>query len=207
MAKFDWQTTADALEVEIQTATGTDLIIAQRIVDELYRWGQPYDTGFTQAIDNSKGSVESARSAALSAWSATTAVAHTQTASAINFMEGVLGQPTTSFAAFESNEIASSFAVTAFKQRIGVLTSAELRDTVNPLHPIVTLGQDDSDVLLEYRDEITAAYAARPLDSAIQGIFTQTLIAIPQVGNRTIEQTETFLIRKEAEGVALLSVI
>jgi len=33
------------------------------------------------------------------------------------------------------------------------------------------------------------------------------LIAIPQVGNRTIEQTETFLIRKEAEGVALLSVI
>jgi hypothetical protein len=205
MAKFDWQTTADALEIEIQTATGTDLIIAQRIVDELYRWGQPYDTGFTQAIDNSKGSVESARAAALSEWEATTTVCHNQTASAINFMEGVLGQPITSFAGFESDATASSFAVGAFKQRIGVLTSVELRNNNTEL--LVTLGQADSDVLLQYRDEITAAYAARPLDSAIQGLFTQTLISIPQVGNRTIEQAETFLIRKEAEGVALLSVI
>lgn len=206
MAKFDWQTTADALELELVTATGTDKDIAQEIFDALYQWGLPYDTGFTTLIDLAKIDIQGQRSANLANWSTDTELCHDQTAAAINIIEGQLSQSITTFGAFDPDPLKSRLALFDFTSRIGNL-STQLVDLSGSLPVKVLTDQPTRDVLGNYREEITAAYVSRPDGSEGSSDFTTALILIPGVGNRTVEQAENFLIRKEAEGSKLLTVI
>jgi hypothetical protein len=206
MAKFDWQTTADALELELVTATGTDAAIAQDIFDALYQWGLPYDAAFSPAISSAKDDIQAERAAALADWSTATELCHNQTAAALNIIEADLNQPVTTFKAFDPSALAGKLALFDFTSRIGHLSTG-LHDLAGDIPVKVETDQPTRDVLSDYRKEISDAYNARPDGTEGSSDFTTILILVPGVGNRTIEQAENFLIRKEAEGARLLLVI
>ncbi len=201
MAKIDWETTRDLIQVELDIPIiGTDKIVAQLVVDTLTRYGVPYEVGFSSSIDDDKDAIVLARAARLSEWAADTAICHQDTISLINYMEAQIMQTTSFYAAFNEDVGPSRDALVAFQARLGALVTGLPG-------ALFTFTSGDIDVMREFHQEIGIAYKARPLGTEGSNAFTETLILIPGVGNRSIEQVDTFLTKEVAKGTALLPVL
>lgn len=212
MAKVDWETTRDLIQVELDTPIdGTDRIIAQLNVDTLTQYGVPYDVSFTGAIDAEKDAIESERAADLSTWSTDTAICHDDTISLINYMESLILASVTFYAAFDPDVGPSKDALVAFQARLGALITGLPEKEPVTFIAVPTPGESfdagQLDVMREFHREIGIAYKARPDGTQGSNDFTETLILIPGVGNRSIEQVDTFLTKEVAKGVELLPVL
>jgi len=179
------------------SASGTDRTLALNLAGVLNLYGVPYDAAYTETLGSAKSKIQFTRAFQLSLWTSSTEICHFDTIQAINRAELRIGLPLT-VAAFDSSRLGSTLVLAQLNARLANL----LGNSFNPPRYSPLL-QSEVDALNSFRSEINKVYLARPSSSAGSNDFTTTLILIPGVGQRTLEQVDKFLIRKVAEGAAL----